>query len=75
MHAHRNPNGKLYKNIHKSQVERKNADKATARMADIEPIRMLTAKDNRHENLRALRGKLIYLMYHFIKILNRIEIV
>lgn len=63
MHAHRNPNGKLLKNVHNSQAERKNADKVTARMADVEPIRMLTAKDNNHENLCAIRGKLIYLIY------------
>lgn len=56
MHAHRNPNGKLHRNVH-PQIEH-NADKTTARMADIELIRMLTVKNNSHENLRALRGKL-----------------
>lgn len=55
MHAHRIPNGKLYKNVHLQAC--KNADKITARVADVKPIRMLAAKDNSHENLRALRGK------------------
>jgi len=48
MHAHRNPNGKLYRNV-QLQIEHE-YDKVTARMADIEPISMLTVKDNSHEN-------------------------
>lgn len=54
MHAHRNPNGRLYRNV-QLEIEHNGYVKTTARMADIEPISMLTVKNNSHENACTLR--------------------